>query len=158
MKNTLTPAALALAFALPVGVSADGVPSEAAAEGTFADKPFSPYANRTFPERPLWGETHLHTGLSLDAGIFGNILGPFLVYILKRDESAFVEDQAREALNFQITMTLAAIASAILMVVLIGFVLIFAVGIWWIVGTAIGASKANKGEWYRYPFTLRLVK
>ncbi len=54
----------------------DGVPSPEAAEGTFPDKPFSPYANRTFPERPLWGETHLHTGLSLDAGAFGNILRP----------------------------------------------------------------------------------
>ncbi|WP_425046228.1 DUF3604 domain-containing protein [Primorskyibacter sp. S87] len=56
--------------------AADGAPSAAAAEGTFKDKPFSPYANRTFPERPLWGETHLHTGLSLDAGAFGNILRP----------------------------------------------------------------------------------
>lgn len=55
---------------------ADGVPSQEAAEGLFPDRPFSPYANRTFPERPLWGDTHLHTGLSLDAGLFGNILGP----------------------------------------------------------------------------------
>ncbi|UWQ93335.1 DUF3604 domain-containing protein [Rhodobacteraceae bacterium M382] len=51
-------------------------PSHEAAEGTFPEKPYSPYANRTFPARPLWGETHLHTGLSLDAGAFGNILGP----------------------------------------------------------------------------------
>lgn len=52
------------------------VPSEEAAESGFADAPFSPYANRSFPTFPLWGETHLHTGLSLDAGAFGNILGP----------------------------------------------------------------------------------
>jgi hypothetical protein len=66
-------AVLALWPALTI---ADGVPSKEAAEGTFAEKPFSPYANRKFPEIPLWGETHLHTGLSLDAGAFGNILGP----------------------------------------------------------------------------------
>jgi hypothetical protein len=52
------------------------VQSEESTEGSFPEKPFSPYANRSFPERPLWGETHLHTGLSLDAGAFGNILGP----------------------------------------------------------------------------------
>ncbi|MEQ9694049.1 DUF3604 domain-containing protein [Shimia sp. SDUM112013] len=51
-------------------------PTKEAAESGFSDQPFSPYANRNFPERPLWGETHLHTGLSLDAGAFGNILGP----------------------------------------------------------------------------------
>lgn len=60
----------------PAIAFADGVPSKEASEGTFAEQPYSPYANRKFPERPLWGETHLHTGLSLDAGLFGNILGP----------------------------------------------------------------------------------
>ncbi len=76
MNSFFLRTAMALAVAMPMSASADGVPSEAAADGTFAAKPFSPYANRTFPERPLWGETHLHTGLSLDAGAFGNILGP----------------------------------------------------------------------------------
>ncbi len=52
------------------------VPSEDAAESGFADAAYSPYADRSFPTFPLWGETHLHTGLSLDAGAFGNILGP----------------------------------------------------------------------------------
>jgi len=54
----------------------DGVPSKEAAEGTFKAPPFLPYANRTIPERPLWGDSHLHTGLSLDAGLFGNTLLP----------------------------------------------------------------------------------
>lgn len=67
---------IAIVVALAGPATAQIVVSEEAAEGTFPERPFSPYANRTFPERPLWGETHLHTGLSLDAGIFGNILGP----------------------------------------------------------------------------------
>ncbi len=69
---------LAVSAVLIAGSSfaSDGVPSEAAAEGTFKAPPFSPYANRNIPERPLWGDTHLHTGLSLDAGAFGNTLLP----------------------------------------------------------------------------------
>lgn len=61
---------------LASGAFADGAPSPEAADGLFANKPFSPYANRTIPERLLWGDTHLHTGLSLDAGAFGNTLLP----------------------------------------------------------------------------------
>ncbi len=60
----------------PTSALSDAVPSEEAAEGLFQDQPYSPYANRSFPERPLWGDTHLHTGLSLDAGAFGNTLLP----------------------------------------------------------------------------------
>ncbi len=81
--QTTSPRALLCAAALGAATlllatqgKAQVVPSEAAAESGFADAPFSPYANRSFPTFPLWGETHLHTGLSLDAGAFGNILGP----------------------------------------------------------------------------------
>ena len=68
--------ACVLVILLRCVASAQVKPSEEAAEGTFGERPFSPYANRTFPSRPLWGETHLHTGLSLDAGAFGNTLSP----------------------------------------------------------------------------------
>ena len=68
----------AFAVTIPAGhvYASDAVPSEEAAEGTFKSAPYSPYANRSIPERPLWGDTHLHTGLSLDAGTFGNTLLP----------------------------------------------------------------------------------
>ena len=89
---------------------------------------------------------------------FGNILGPLLMYLLKREESEFAADQAREALNFNITMTLAMIVSMVLMIVLIGFLLLPVLGIAWLVLTIMAAVKANEGEWYQYPFTLRLVK
>ena len=67
---------LSTSLALATTASAQVVPSEEAAEGTFPERPFSPYANRATPTMPLWGETHLHTGLSLDAGAFGNTLRP----------------------------------------------------------------------------------
>jgi hypothetical protein len=54
-------------------------------EGVYPGKTYSPYAQRSFPSRVYWGETHLHTGLSLDAGLFGNILGPEDAYRFARD-------------------------------------------------------------------------
>ncbi len=88
---------------------------------------------------------------------FGNLLGPLAVWLAKRDESDFVGAHALEALNFQITMTLAGIASAILCIVLIGFILLPIIAIAWVVLTIMASIKANEGKEYRYPFTLRLV-
>ncbi|GAA6180148.1 DUF3604 domain-containing protein [Shimia sp. NS0008-38b] len=76
-SDLLKTTVLGVGLALVAGPGlAQVVPSEEAAEGSFSEAPYSPYANRDFPMFPLWGETHLHTGLSLDAGAFGNILGP----------------------------------------------------------------------------------
>ena len=65
--------ALAL-LALPAAAQEKVHITEAQANKLFAGKAFSPYVNRTFPSRVFWGDTHLHTGLSLDAGLFGNTL------------------------------------------------------------------------------------
>ena len=54
--------------------------------GAYTGKAYSPYAKRTFPERPLWGDTHVHTALSMDAGMFGNRLGPAEAYRFARGE------------------------------------------------------------------------
>jgi uncharacterized Tic20 family protein len=89
---------------------------------------------------------------------FGMIIGPLVVWLIKKNEHPFVDDQGKEALNFAITVILAVIASVILMFVLIGFLLLPAVAICWIVFTIIATVKANAGERYRYPFALRLIK
>jgi hypothetical protein len=52
----------------------------------YSGKVYSPYAGRTFPERPLWGDTHLHASLSFDAGAFGNRLDPGAAYRFARGE------------------------------------------------------------------------
>jgi uncharacterized Tic20 family protein len=89
---------------------------------------------------------------------FGGILGPLVMWLLKKDVHPFVDDQGKEALNFQITMTIAVVISAFLMIVLIGIVLLPAVIITDVVLTIIGTIKANEGVAYRYPFALRLIK
>ncbi|MDH3825855.1 MAG: DUF3604 domain-containing protein [Desulfobacterales bacterium] len=63
-----------------------GSPDPKVIRGLYPGKAYSPYAKRSFPSRVFWGETHLHTGLSLDAGVFGNILGPEDAYRFARGE------------------------------------------------------------------------
>ena len=85
-------------------------------------------------------------------------LGPLIIYLTSGPKDPFVKDQAAEALNFQITVAIGLIVSAMLMIVLIGFVVYPLV---WLVGVifgVLGGGAANRGEWYRYPFSLRLVK
>jgi len=83
--------ALAMGLALVVtaapGTANDaGVPSKEAFESLYPGKTYSPYAKRSFPSRVFWGDTHVHTGLSLDAGVFGNTLTPDDAYRFARGE------------------------------------------------------------------------
>lgn len=89
---------------------------------------------------------------------FGQIIGPLVVWLVKRDSSPFVADQAKEALNFQITATIAFIVAGILVFLLVGIPLLIVLGIAWLVLTVVAGVRANEGVRYRYPFTLRLVK
>ena len=89
---------------------------------------------------------------------FGNLLGPLVVWLVKKDTLPFVNDQGKEALNFNITILIAAIISGILTLIVIGLLLLFMVGIAWLVLTIIAAIKVSNGETYRYPFALRLIK
>ena len=80
-----------------------------------------------------------------------------IVWILKKDDSEFIADQAKEALNFQITIILAQFIAWILAWILIGFFFIFIIWLLNIVFCIIAAISTSKGETYRYPFCLRLI-
>jgi len=86
---------------------------------------------------------------------FVNVLGPLLVWLVKKDTSTFVDAHARESANFQITMLLAFFISVWLCVILIGFFFIVVVAITNLVLVLMAAIKAKKGESFRYPFALR---
>ena len=90
--------------------------------------------------------------------LFAGFVGPLIVWLIKKDEIPFVDDQGKEALNFQITVAIAVFVSFLLCFVVIGFLLLPVVGIGALVLTIIAAVKANGGEAYRYPITIRFIK
>jgi uncharacterized Tic20 family protein len=100
--------------------------------------------------------------LSALVGLLGNgigfLLGPLVVWLVKKNDDSFIDEQGKEAVNFQITMLLAALVSAILIFVIIGIFLLIVVAIIATVLPIIGAIKASEGEHFKYPFALRLVK
>ena len=89
---------------------------------------------------------------------FGNILAPLIIWLIKKEEMSFVEDQAKEVLNFQISMTIYLLISGILCFILIGIPFVIGLGILNVIITIIAGIKANDGESYRYPINLRLIK
>ena len=93
-------------------------------------------------------------------GIFTWFIGPLIIWLINKDDASksFVTDQAKEALNFQITITIAMLICIVLTIVIIGGILAPIVGILNLVFCIIAAVKANNGEAYRYPFALRLNK
>ncbi|HTN29812.1 MAG TPA: DUF4870 domain-containing protein [Pseudomonas sp.] len=90
--------------------------------------------------------------------MIGNVIGPLLVWQLKKDVDPFVDEQGKEALNFQITISLSFMVCGLLAWILIGFPLMALVGVFGLVLTIIAGIKANDGVAYRYPLCWRLVK
>ncbi len=89
---------------------------------------------------------------------FGTILGPLVMWLVKKDADPYVDQQGKESVNFQISMMIYTIASIILIFVFIGAILLPLLIIANIVLTIIGTVKASKGEPWQYPLTIRLIK
>jgi hypothetical protein len=87
----------------------------------------------------------------------GNIIAPIVIWQMKKHESEFVVDQAKESLNFQITLIIYSLISILLCFIVIGFFLIFALVIFGLIMVIVGGIRANEGEYYRYPMCIRLI-
>ena len=88
----------------------------------------------------------------------GNIIAPIVVWQIKKHESDFVVEQAKESLNFQITLMIYSLISLLLCIIIIGFFLIFALVIFGLIMVIIASIRTNDGEDFQYPMTLRLFK
>ena len=89
---------------------------------------------------------------------FGNIAGPLVIWMIKKDSMPLVNDQGKESLNAQISFTIYFIIAALLMLVLIGFVLLPILWIWYIVVIIIASVQANDGKAYRYKAIFRFIQ
>ncbi len=87
--------------------------------------------------------------------LIAGFIPPLIIYLIKKDESAFIAAHAKESLNFQITI---AIVMIILFITIIGILLMWVVGIIALILVIIATIRANEGKLYRYPFTIRLIK
>ena len=88
----------------------------------------------------------------------GNILGPLLVWLIKRQESPFIDAHGKDALNFQINVTIYGIISFILILIFVGLVPLVALFIFAVISVIVAAVRANAGSEYRYRLTMRFIK
>ncbi|WP_024869284.1 DUF4870 domain-containing protein [Pseudoxanthomonas suwonensis] len=94
------------------------------------------------------------------SGILLGFIVPLIVWLIHKDrpEKAFLNDQSKEALNFQITLLFVYIIGTVLTIILIGALINFLAWIACIILSIIAGLAANRGEEYRYPFAIRLIK
>ncbi|MEN9569468.1 MAG: hypothetical protein RL172_699 [Bacteroidota bacterium] len=111
----------------------------------------TPGSNPTPDEKTLAILAHILT-------IISSFIAPLVIYLLKKDESYFVKEHAKESLNFQITLFILYIVSAILIFILVGILLIWLLSIANLVLVIVATIKASEGKLYRYPINFRLIK
>jgi uncharacterized Tic20 family protein len=106
----------------------------------------------------MWGMFCHLSALSGFVIPFGNIIGPLIIYSMKKDEYAFVADQGKESLNFQISVLTYLMISGIAVLFIVGIFMLIAVGLLSLILTVVASVRANDGEHYRYPFCIRFIK
>jgi uncharacterized Tic20 family protein len=139
-------------------------------ETTPSPPPAAPAAGAPSAEERQWALfAHLSIllgGLITTGWAFstGSFIGPLVIWLVKKDTMPFVADQAKEALNFAITLAIACCALLVLTILSLGIGALITIPVLMFIGIAalvlviMAAIKANEGVAYRYPFTLRLVK
>jgi uncharacterized Tic20 family protein len=105
----------------------------------------------------MWGMLCHLSALSGLIIPFGNLIGPLVVYSLKKDEYTFVADQGKESLNFQISILIYLMISGIAVLLLVGIFFLLFVPFIAIILTVLAGVRANDGEYYRYPFCIRFI-
>lgn len=88
---------------------------------------------------------------------FGHIIGPLIIWAIKKEEFEWVDKNGKEALNFQISMTIYTIVSAIMILVLIGIFFLVALGILNLIFIIMASIKTNNGEEFSYPLAIRFI-
>jgi len=101
---------------------------------------------------------HLSALIMLTGIPFSNLLGPLIVWLIKKNEMPLVQEEGKKALNFQLSMTIYTLVAFLLCFVYIGFLLIFPIIVANIIFVIIASVKTSNGENYQYPFTFQFIK
>lgn len=104
----------------------------------------------------MWCHLSALSGFILPVPL-AHIFVPLIIWLMKRDDDPFIDQQGREALNFQISLLIYGIVSALLILAVVGIVLLPIVVVFGIVCVVIAAIRANEGSGYRYPLTIRFL-
>ena len=148
---------------------APAAPAEPPPESSPPDAPLQTSASTETTTPPTTGQLPKDTrnmamlchlaAFALFVGIpFGNIVGPLVVWLMKREESPLIDAHGKEALNFQISMTLYVVISAILILIVIGILLLIGLLFFEIIAIIMAAVRASNGQEHRYPLTIRFIK
>jgi uncharacterized Tic20 family protein len=108
--------------------------------------------------KPLDSNEKMLATFSHLGSVIGGFVLPLVLYLTQKDKSKFVEEHAKEALNFQISLIIAYVVGGILAIIIIGFFVIIAAALCGLIFGIMGALKANEGQPYKYPFNIRFIK
>ena len=124
--------------------------------------------NQMSNEERTWGIACHLAALAVYIVPFGNIIGPLVVWLMKKNQYPFVDDQGKQSLNFQISFTIYGLGVVLLsipfIILTVGFGLFLIIPLIWLISlivvifAVIAAIAASKGEAYRYPLTIMFVK
>jgi uncharacterized Tic20 family protein len=115
-------------------------------------------AKKVNTQAQTWGMFCHLSALSMLMGVpFGNILGPLVIWLMKKNEMPFVDEQGKESINFQLSMILYGVIAGIFCFFLIGFVLLFGLLVAEVVLVIQASIKASNGEKYQYPFSIHWI-
>ena len=128
-----------------------GAPGYGAPQGGYPQPAYGVQPPLTDSDQRMWS-VFAHIG-----GVFVSFLVPLVILLVFKGRGAFVEDQAKEALNFQITLAIAYVVGGLTAILIIGIFILLAAGICSFVFAIMAAIASNRGELYRYPLPLRLV-
>lgn len=116
-------------------------------------------ANSISREARKWAAVcHLSALVGLLGNGIGFLLGPLAVWLVKRQDDPFIEEQGKEAVNFQLTMFLLLFVSVPFVFILIGIPMLIAVFLMATIAPIVAAIKASEGQCYRYPLSIRFIK
>lgn len=106
----------------------------------------------------MWGMLCHISAFAFFVFPFGNILGPLIFWLIKKETYPFVDEQGKEALNFQISVTIYGLAALLLSIVLIGIPILIALFFFDFILVVVAAIKANDGYHYKYPLSIELIR